>query len=476
MNARFPFAVSGPVAGVLTLLFVLLVNLAPLALGSNRPLPWAYNAVLGGLILIAVLLWQILEVARGHGVSLRPILLPLCLFCLVMVWAGLQVLPMPAGYLPNPVWQVAADYEAAITRRSISVNPMSTLDAIGRLLTYACVFLCAYLLAVNPDRASVISWIFVCAVCAYAVYGLARYSLQWNKILWFTSPSTRLTGPFLGQNNAATYLGLGLVSSFALLMQIFRRAERRSRHSSLSYRLVGAVQALSGKAGFMLVIFTLILVALLLTTSRAGIAATFAGCLTLIVLRILRNRGRSGQGATRFGGLAAVAILTVVVLEMSGGRFAERIMSADLDTGGRFDVYRMTMTIIADNVWTGTGLGTFQDIFPLYRDDLLDLGLTWDKAHNDYLELFAGLGVPAALMFLAVMLLLFLTVLTGYFRRRRDSIYCSVAVAATVVVGLHGLVDFSSQIQAVAMAFAMLLGMGAAQSQSSGSTARSSGG
>lgn len=467
-SSRF---LSGSVSVVLTLLLVLLVNLAPLALGSNRPLPWAYNATLAGALLIAVAVWQLAEMRLGSATDLEPVMLPLSLFLLVMVWAGVQIVQLPAGALPNPIWQVAAGFENSITHRSISVNPMSSIDSAMRLLTYASVFLAVYLLAGNADRASAILWIFVGSTCLYALFGLVRYSLDWQKILWFTSLSTRLTGPFLGQNNAATYLGLGAVSALALLLQTYRRTARKSQHSSANYRLIAAFQALSGKTGVLLLVFVFLLVALLLTTSRAGIVSTLCGCLTLVALRAVKDRSGGRNGATRFAGLAFVAFLVLVVFQLSGGRFAERITASDLDAGGRFDVYRMTLAAISDNAWSGTGLGTFQDVFPVYRDDLLQLGLTWDKAHNDYLELFLGLGVPAALIFLLALFLLFASVLRGYFRRRRNSIYCSVAIAASVVVALHSLVDFSLQIQAVGMAFSMLLGLGAAQSRSSGSAA-----
>lgn len=463
---------SGLLTGLLVFALALLINLAPLALGSNRPLPWAYNAVMAGMLMLAVVLWHTAGRLNGSATSLKPVIVPLTFFAFAMIWAAIQIVPMPAGYLPNPLWQVAAEYEPSIAGSSVSVNPMAGVEASMRLLTYACIFLAVYLLAANPGRASAFLWLFTGAVCLYALYGLARYSLDWSKILWFDSPSTRLTGPFLGQNNAATYYGLGLVCALALFLQAYRRSERGSSHSSLAYRLTTALQVLSGKPGFILVMVILILVALLLTTSRAGIAASLAGCMTLILLQTVRSRNRGGEGTVRFAGLAVVGVLFLVVLELSGGRFAERILSAEQETGSRFDVYRMTWSAIADNAWTGTGLGTFQDIFPLYRDDALKFGQTWDKAHNDYLELLVGLGVPAALIFLAALLILFTTVVRGYFRRRRDSIYCGVAVSASVIVGLHSLVDFSLQIQAVAMAFAMLLALGVAQSQSSMSAHR----
>jgi len=48
-----------------------------------------------------------------------------------------------------------------------------------------------------------------------------------------------------------------------------------------------------------------------------------------------------------------------------------------------------------------------------------------------------------------------------------DAMFPLVAITSTVVVLFHSFVDFSLQIQAITMCFAMLLGVGAAQSMSS---------
>ena len=66
---------------------------------------------------------------------------------------------------------------------------------------------------------------------------------------------------------------------------------------------------------------------------------------------------------------------------------------------------------------------------------------------------------------------------TAVFVRRRSQMFPLVAATATLCVALHGLVDFSLQIPAVAVTFAAILGMGAAQSQRSEiNKARSRGG
>ena len=106
-------------------------------------------------------------------------------------------------------------------------------------------------------------------------------------------------------------------------------------------------------------------------------------------------------------------------------------------------------------------------MFPAYRLEIAPGRQVWAKAHNGYLELVLGLGMPAASLVLLGLILVAWKLLRGAFARRRDAHYAAIAFCACVLVGLHSLVDFSLQIQANALVFALLLGLGLAQSVSS---------
>ena len=77
------------------------------------------------------------------------------------------------------------------------------------------------------------------------------------------------------------------------------------------------------------------------------------------------------------------------------------------------------------------------------------------------------LGVPAALALFASIGGLALMCLRGWRRRHRDWVYPALGVAASVLVGIHALFDFSLQIPAVAILYACIMGIGCAQSRSS---------
>ena len=93
--------------------------------------------------------------------------------------------------------------------------------------------------------------------------------------------------------------------------------------------------------------------------------------------------------------------------------------------------------------------------------------MPYDRAHNTWLENLFELGVPAAMaLFLAIGGLVVIC-LQGVRRRRRDWAFPAVGVAASVLVGVHAMLDFSLQLPAVAILYACIMGVACAQSWSS---------
>src|SRR5262249_9035001 len=149
-----------------------------------------------------------------------------------------------------------------------------------------------------------------------------------------------------------------------------------------------------------------------------------------------------------------------------GDFFAGRLLTLGIDTVDRLAVYKLTILSILDAPWKGWGYGTFEYAFPMYRDNSLSPFGIWDKAHNTYLEMIQGLGIPIAALFLVMLLILTLRCAHAALSRKNSATAALVATSATVIVALHSLVDFSMQIQAVALTWAALLAAGVAQSWS----------
>ena len=103
----------------------------------------------------------------------------------------------------------------------------------------------------------------------------------------------------------------------------------------------------------------------------------------------------------------------------------------------------------------------------MFRDQSLSTFFSYEHAHNTYLEVFQGLGLLFGSMLLASIVLLALRCGMGAMTRKENRTIPCVAAGVAILVGVHSLVDFSLQIQAVAVTFMALLGAGVAQSKTS---------
>jgi len=125
------------------------------------------------------------------------------------------------------------------------------------------------------------------------------------------------------------------------------------------------------------------------------------------------------------------------------------------------------MRSILDSPLLGYGYGTFADVFPMFRDQSVGTFGKWEMAHNTYLEVFQGVGLLFGSMLVASVVLLALRCVKGAITRQQNEMMPCVAAGVAFLLGVHALVDFSLQMQAVAITFMAVLGAGVAQSESS---------
>lgn len=435
-------------------LFLASALLLPVGLGGNRPLP--FGLAEGGFAASFLLLFY----KNANLINLampKRIVWAVGLFGVVLLWAFIQTMgPVPEN-LAHPLWSEASRVLGQPLVPTIALDPELARSGIIRTLTYLLAGCGAYILMQDAMRARLFIQLFWLSGTIICAYGFFMQLMGIEKILWVNKWSYLgdLTGTFVNRNHFALYADMVLVTGLALFMQSWREHMSDIKPS----QRIKAVQAWLQKEGFLRLFgMLLILLCLIYSHSRAGLMLGLLGmCLYVFFYHIYRRNIRLAFVLAFFGIILLIggALLASQHLD----RFAH--IMVDGSSKARFSVYELTLRAIGDNPLLGYGINGFSSVFRLYQPNIV---LEFNRAHSDILESVLELGIPAALLFFLSFLLLLSGLWHGVTTRKRHGVFPCLALAVSVIVLLHVMVDFSLQIPGIAVLFACVMGMGLAQS------------
>jgi hypothetical protein len=435
------------------------VILAPVPFGSNS------DGVAGllGVALTAALLGTFAGLPPNHRVR-RLYTAALVVALVIVLWSAAQVVALDGAPWSNAIWRTAGDLIGE-THAAIAVARYQPLYSLGYTLLPFIAFLCALIYVRDGARYTVFLNTILIAGFVVSVACIAQYRYAPDTLLWAEKQHYRwsFTGTFVNPNTAATYLGVIMLLALSAGLRHLQRAggmlllQRRGPvgRGDMSWG------ALLGYIGAALVFF----VALMLTQSRAGIMASLAGAAVLVVAFVYLEVRRRSSLPIALGACVLVLLGAALVAFFYVERLLRRLEMEGFVDELRACTYKSTWRGITDHIWQGTGLGTFQDVFPRYR--MLRCGLDghWNMAHNLFLEGMLALG---AVVFLLCALIVYVYLIYAYargIRARRQMRFVPLScLGALVLLTLHSLVDFSMQIPGLAVFVGGVLGAGAAVS------------
>ena len=438
--------------------FASFIALAPLPFGLVHTLSQAIFS----FALFALIAWYSLaRLPRGPVVPIGALAPEATGLFLLLFWIVFHLLPWAPRAWNHPLWIETGTGLGMVISGGAYLAPGSAMDSLFRLLTYVGVFWLA--LQWGRDRRYAKRLLAVVAVSGtlYALYGLIDIFTGSGQVLWVEKRQGQgvLSSTLINRNSYATLAGLGLLSAVGLYLAVLAKAMdvRRTGRD----RIVNLLQQALGKGAPLLTCILVLLAALFLTKSRAGISSSLLALAFLVMFFGLHGKSRSLT--TRIAALALpMALLASFILSGDGWRM--RLAATDMQGEQRLRAYEQTWRAIEAAPWHGHGPGSFSQVFPMFADAG---SFNFDKAHNDWLETVFDVGLPAAILWFALLGGLGLRCLVGVFRRRRDRTYPAVGCSACLLVGIHSLADFSLQIPAVTITFTLLLGVGVGQSWNS---------
>jgi len=456
---------------------------APLAFGAVQPWAWASLAFAA---LLALLVWAAGNILGGElRILWSPLYVPAALFLLLAAvqYAGrLTFDPMATR---EALVKLAAGFIFFFLAAQLFAAPRPSIrdhSAIPRLQPPAS----GPTLDLGPwtlDRAGPTldlgPWTSVYAF-ALGLFAILQFFTSRGLIYWTIKPRWGgwVVGPYVNHNH---YAGLMEMLIPLAAMYALSRPVERARRVLLGFAVAVPIASL------------------LLSGSRGGFLALLVE--VVVFTAILWSSIRNPQSAIRNRQLriphsslplaVALALLSAALLFfwMDPGNISRRLatvfgvgVSYDELVAERREASLGALRIFGAHPGLGTGLGSFEMVFPRYRRTPSDL--LWDHAHNDYAEALAETGLVGALLILWSLVLFF----NSAFRTHHSSLITRhssleprtldlgpwtldpLRLGATLgCIGLlvHSLVDFNLHIPANAAWFAFCAGLAIARGEGS---------
>jgi O-antigen ligase len=336
----------------------------------------------------------------------------------------------------NPLlWPLLAFWLYAALQWAIGITPVPFLTRI-ELLKYSALvalfFLCVQSYRTRSQWRNFV-WFLLSLGFAVSLFAILQHFTFNGKLYWFRELKYGGIpfGPYVNRNHFAGLMELLIPPGLAI--QILG-AERRDQLPLVT-------------------LFTLLPIgALFLSASRGGIISFVAEVGFLAIVIVARRREKK----TLIAGAVILTLAAILVSWLGIGRALDRFASykkLEASEGRRAEMLHDSLRIYRDHPILGTGLGTLQEVFPLY-ETLYD-GLVVNHSHNDYAEALAETGSIGGLCGLAFLVCLFWVSwkILNVEGDPRSFAYHTGALAACLGLLVHAGVDFNFHIPSNAFIF-----------------------
>lgn len=433
-----------------------------------------FGGVLRGALLAAQLIafataaWALLAARRlAH---LRPVAWPAAALLALALFGFLQTLPLPgtvvellsprhaelyaeAGHVEVGLPPVTGTAEETSTDGRpwprLSVSPQASRTTALHILALAAALLAAGWAGRHGGHRRLLVLALAASALFQVFYGARAWLVRSDHILGVEvlGDGSRLRGTFVNSDHLALYLEIALPVLLAVTFWGWRQWHRQE---NLERRVAQvAIPAL---------VWVVLFVGLAFSGSRAGLLAAAAGFAVQISLFVVgwgRRRGVKGLVLGAVIGLAGILAVLATGAREGFGRLLGT-STYEVTWNARLDTYRATWELWQQFPLTGTGLGTFREVFPLIQPRSLP-GWWW-HAHSDGLELLLTGGLVGVLLLgvgIAALVLRLLRVLR-LGRRSEERAAAVAALGALTSVLLHELVDFGLTMPANAFTLVIL--------------------
>jgi len=396
---------------VLILLFIF----TPIAFGSMDL--WAYSLMELGILFI-IILWAIqrfsdststTNIKHQSAISVSSFPIIILLLSLFLALIVFQMIP-----IPSEMMQIISPktyelrHQLSIMNDPLQKTPLSFVPFVTKIeffkwLTLSGLFLFILHWKFSEDGYRILNQliivIFLMGVFE-ALYGMFEFFSGHHHILYLKG-ITSVTGTFINHNYFAGYLLMVIPLSMGFLFH--REAIHKGQSRGWRHRL----SSLDGKTlliGFGLMVMIL---GLLFSSSRMGIICLLLS-FTLIIF-LFRDPQRKEKKFSKTSILIlGLAMLWAIWIGLDS--VLRTFFTAPGDFKMRWMIWLNTFQIVKEFPLFGSGLGTFNQVFPMHRAFYIRGLVT--HAENDYLQLASEVGLVGIGILLILFVFLFFKVVS----------------------------------------------------------------
>jgi len=400
---------------------------------KKQPLTLHYSdpVTLAALVFLAYIAFQL--------VPLPPALLKLLS---PMSWEIWNRSPLPPGsYYP------------------ISIHPFATKHSL--IFTF-CLFLIylwiIYGIRTRRQLETLVVGVIVLGM-AEVLYGMFENLSGRNHILWVDRMGRNddVTGTFINHDHFASFLSLTICLGLGFFWSLFFLKKDNGKRIKFNKIILFIEQFFDrqGVKGILVLLSLLIMtVGLLMTTSRGGTISLLVAMVFIFgVIISLRFKAAKTQ---------TFIILASLMLSFAAYMTLERVWDKFRDIESslkvRWEMTEGTWALHKDFPAFGSGLGSFENLFPKYQTDL---SYYVDHAHNDWVEILAETGWIGFGIIAFCLTYLFIRAIPNI-KKQQDPLYLGLSIGglgAILSISLHSLGEFSLHKPSIAWLVAIVLGI-----------------
>ena len=395
------------------------------------------------LLGIALLFWALAASKPAEISAAGRELISLILLLLLII--AIQLVPLPPELwtqLPGRD-DAARAYDLVGESRPwlpVSLAPFQTVSSSIWLLPPIAIVIS--FLRLRAYRRSWTAWLLIGITIAAVLLGAFQVIGGPNWYLYQITNEGAMTGFFANSNHMGTLLLVTTPFAAALFV-------RAKRARGMAGGRTGVLIATALAAVF-------ILIGLAINDSLAGLALIVpVAAASLLMIRFDRRRV-PGRCWLLVAAAGAASLIVVLAAPLGNDLSQSEPLTQPITRHG---AWPRTLQAAADFAPFGSGIGTFEKVYPRYEDHALVNGTYMNHAHNDYLELALETGAPGLALLGAFLLWWSRRSIALWRHPQHADVFAQAATIASAAILIHSSVDYPLRMTAISSLLALCCGM-----------------